>query len=87
MHVTISWPPTDLDNPEYAPESKFRAAAALKEELLKNAVISYLGIASDFTEADFTLVMSPSITTPKHEERPTRFIGECHRFYASVLLC
>ncbi|RDX43688.1 hypothetical protein OH76DRAFT_1188692 [Lentinus brumalis] len=60
---------------EYAPESKFRAAAALKEELLKNAVISYLGIASDFTEADFTLVMSPSITTPKHEERPTRFIA------------
>ena len=61
---------------EYAPESKFRAAVAMKEELLKNAVISYLGTASDFTEADFTLVISPSITTPKHEERPTRFIGE-----------
>ena len=61
---------------EYAPESKFRAAVAMKEELLKNAVISYLGTASDFTETDFTLVISPSITTPKHEERPTRFIGE-----------
>ncbi|RPD60781.1 hypothetical protein L227DRAFT_653063 [Lentinus tigrinus ALCF2SS1-6] len=60
---------------EYAPESKFRAAVAVKEELLKSAVISYLGTASDFTEADFTLVLSPSITMPKHEERPTRFIA------------
>ena len=49
----------------------------VKEELLKNAVISYLGTASDFTETDFTLVISPAIVTPKHDERPTRFIGEC----------
>ena len=62
--------------PEYAPESKFRAAVRVKEELLKNAVISYLGTASDFTETDFTLVISPAIVTPKHDERPTRFIGE-----------
>lgn len=63
--------------PEYAPESKFRAAVRIKEELLKNAVISYLGTASDFTETDFTLVISPAIVTPKHDERPTRFIGKC----------
>ncbi|KAI0744751.1 nucleoporin Nup186/Nup192/Nup205 [Earliella scabrosa] len=60
---------------EYAPESKFRAAVRIKEELLKNAVISYLGTASDFTETDFTLVISPAIVTPKHDERPTRFIA------------
>ncbi|KAI0742693.1 nucleoporin Nup186/Nup192/Nup205 [Daedaleopsis nitida] len=61
--------------PEYAPESKFRADVRVKEELLKNAVISYLGTASDFAEADFTLAISPAITMPKHEERPTRFIA------------
>ena len=65
---------------EYAPQSKLRAALLLKDELLKNAISSYLGTASDFTEADFTLVFSPAITTPKHEERPSKFIGERHRF-------
>ena len=63
-------------NVEYAPQSKFRAAVHVKDEQLKNAIISYLGTASDFTEADFTLVFSPAITLPKHEERPTRFMGE-----------
>lgn len=61
---------------EYAPQSKFRAALLLKDELLKNAITSYLGTASDFTEADFTLVFSPALTTPKHEERSSKFIGE-----------
>ncbi|KAI9057540.1 hypothetical protein FKP32DRAFT_1598103 [Trametes sanguinea] len=60
---------------EYGPESKFRINVRIKDEQLKNAVISYLGVASDFTEADFTLVLSPAITTPKHEERPARFIA------------
>ncbi|KAI0651312.1 nucleoporin Nup186/Nup192/Nup205 [Trametes meyenii] len=60
---------------EHGPESKFRVAVHLKDELLRNAVVSYLGVASDFTEADFTLVISPAITTPKHEERPARFIS------------
>ena len=60
----------------YGPESKFRVNVHLKGELLRNVVISYLGVASDFTEADFTLVISPAITTPRHEERPARFIGE-----------
>ncbi|KAH9856365.1 nucleoporin Nup186/Nup192/Nup205 [Lenzites betulinus] len=59
----------------YGPESKFRVNVHLKDELLKNTVVSYLGVASDFTEADFTLVMSPAITTPKYEERPARFIA------------
>ncbi|KAI0776838.1 nucleoporin Nup186/Nup192/Nup205 [Trametes elegans] len=61
---------------EYGPESKFRVSVRHKDELLKKVVISYLGTASDFTEADFTLVISPAITTPKHEERPARFIGK-----------
>ncbi|KAI8972576.1 nucleoporin Nup186/Nup192/Nup205 [Trametes punicea] len=60
---------------EYGPESRFRMDVRLKDEQLKNAVVSYLGVASDFTEADFTLVFSPAITTPKHEERPVRFIA------------
>ncbi|EJF60131.1 hypothetical protein DICSQDRAFT_171358 [Dichomitus squalens LYAD-421 SS1] len=60
---------------EYAPQSKFRAAVHIKDEQLKNAIISYLGTASEFTEADFTLVFSQAITTPKHDERPTRFIA------------
>ena len=47
-----------------------------KDEQLRNVVISYLGIASDFTEADFTLVLSPAISAPRaHEERHARFIG------------
>lgn len=73
---------------DYAPDTKFRAAVRLKEELLKNAIITYLGTASDFTEADFTLILSPAITTPKHEERPTRFIGEnkCWRRAPTFLL-
>ncbi|KAI0351635.1 hypothetical protein OH77DRAFT_1429461 [Trametes cingulata] len=60
---------------EHGPESKFRVDVHIKDELLKNAVISYLGVASDFTEADFTLVLSPAITMPKHEERPARLIA------------
>ncbi|KAL1938972.1 hypothetical protein VTO73DRAFT_11125 [Trametes versicolor] len=60
---------------QYGPESKFRVQVHLKDELLKNVVVTYLGVASDFTEADFTLVISPAITAPKHEERPTRFIA------------
>ncbi|KAI0830134.1 nucleoporin Nup186/Nup192/Nup205 [Trametes gibbosa] len=59
----------------YGPESRFRVNVHLKDELLKNTVVSYLGVASDFTEADFTLVMSPAMTTPKYEERTTRFIA------------
>ncbi|KAM5532668.1 hypothetical protein V8D89_013637 [Ganoderma adspersum] len=64
-----------LQSLEYAPQSKFRAALLVKDELLKNTITSYLGTASDFTEADFTLVFSPAIVTPKHEERPPKFIA------------
>ncbi|KAI0324921.1 hypothetical protein GY45DRAFT_1331027 [Cubamyces sp. BRFM 1775] len=61
---------------EYGPESKFRVSVHLKDEQLRNVVISYLGIASDFTEADFTLVLSPAISAPRaHEERHARFIA------------
>ena len=74
---------------EYGPESKFRVSVHLKDEQLRNVVISYLGIASDFTEADFTLVLSPAISAPRaHEERPARFIGKPSlSLLVSVSLC
>ncbi|KAH9948497.1 nucleoporin Nup186/Nup192/Nup205 [Amylocystis lapponica] len=42
---------------------------------VRKTIIAYLGTASDFTEPEFTLVMSPVVTTPRQEERPTRFLA------------
>ncbi|CCM02106.1 uncharacterized protein FIBRA_04183 [Fibroporia radiculosa] len=52
-------------------ESKFRVTVRQQDRLLQKAIIAYLGTASDFTEPEFTLVLSPVITTPKQDERST----------------
>jgi len=46
-----------------------------KERLLRKALIAYLGAASEFTEPEITIVLSPVITISRHEDRATRFIA------------
>ncbi len=65
----------------------------LKEQMLRKALIMYLGVASEYTgalshslkqrlayvsflEPEITVVLSPIITTPRQQDRATRFIGE-----------
>ncbi|KAH9922299.1 nucleoporin Nup186/Nup192/Nup205 [Epithele typhae] len=60
---------------EGGPESKFRAALSVKEIKLKHTLISYACTASGCSETDFTLILSPSFTTPKQEQRPVRFVA------------
>ncbi|OBZ74918.1 hypothetical protein A0H81_05368, partial [Grifola frondosa] len=62
--------------PDYGSETKFRITVHRKSQLLHKAVITYLGTASEFTEEEFTLVLSPVVSTPKKEERSSRFMGE-----------
>ncbi|KAF9238369.1 nucleoporin Nup186/Nup192/Nup205 [Melanogaster broomeanus] len=64
---------------EFAPghqsESKFDVQVRRQELLLRRAVIEYLGAASEFTEPEITLVLSPVLSVPRHDERPSRVIG------------
>ncbi|KAI0297000.1 nucleoporin Nup186/Nup192/Nup205 [Multifurca ochricompacta] len=46
-----------------------------KEQLLRKALIAYLGAASEFTEPVITVVLSPMIVVPRHEDRASRFIA------------
>ncbi|KAG9311043.1 hypothetical protein JVU11DRAFT_8941 [Chiua virens] len=63
----------------YAPgdqsETKFDVQVRRQELLLRKAVIEYLGTASDFTEPEMTLVLSPVLSVPRHDERPSRVIA------------
>jgi len=52
---------------------RFDLTLQRKEQLLGKALISYLGAASEFTEPEITLVLSPVITIPR-QDRATRFI-------------
>ena len=56
-------------------ESKFRACLNLKALHLRNALSTYMCNASDCTENDFTLILSPAMTVLKQSERPAKFIG------------
>jgi nuclear pore complex protein Nup205 len=62
--------------PGHQSESKFDVQVRRQELLLRKAVIEYLGAASDFTEPEITLVFSPVLSVPRHDERPSRVIGE-----------
>ena len=62
--------------PGHQSETKFDVRVRRQELLLRKAVIEYLGTASDFTEPEITLVLSPVLSVPRHDERPTRVIGE-----------
>jgi len=46
-----------------------------KEQMLRKALIMYLGAASEYTEPEITIVLSPIITTPRQQDRATRFIA------------
>ncbi|KAI6142345.1 nucleoporin Nup186/Nup192/Nup205 [Pisolithus tinctorius] len=56
-------------------ESRFDATVRHKLLLLRGAVIEYLGAASDFTEPEITLVLSPVLSAPRHDERSSRFVA------------
>ncbi|KAL6308871.1 nucleoporin Nup186/Nup192/Nup205 [Sparassis latifolia] len=61
--------------PGYGSETKFRVAVHRKDQLLREAVVAYLGTACDFTEPEFTLVLSPAVNTPRQEDRSSRFLA------------
>ncbi|KIK97850.1 hypothetical protein PAXRUDRAFT_824522 [Paxillus rubicundulus Ve08.2h10] len=61
--------------PGHQSESKFDVQVRRQELLLRKAVIEYLGAASDFTEPEITLVLSPVLSVPRHDERPSRVIA------------
>jgi nuclear pore complex protein Nup205 len=46
-----------------------------QERLLLKAIVEYLGTASEFTEPEITLVLSPVVTVPRHDERSSRFVA------------
>ncbi|KAH7909315.1 nucleoporin Nup186/Nup192/Nup205 [Hygrophoropsis aurantiaca] len=61
--------------PGHSSESKFDANVRQQERLLRKAVVEYLGAASEFTEPEITLVLSPIIAIPKHDDRSSRFVA------------
>ncbi|KAA1466852.1 hypothetical protein DENSPDRAFT_57546 [Dentipellis sp. KUC8613] len=61
--------------PGYGSESKFDISIRQKEQLLRNALIVYIGTASDFTESEITLVLSPIMSTPRGYDQPSRVIS------------
>ncbi|KAI6135337.1 nucleoporin Nup186/Nup192/Nup205 [Pisolithus thermaeus] len=56
-------------------ESRFDATVRHKLLLLRGAIIEYLGAACDFTEPEITLVLSPVLSAPRHDERSSRFVA------------
>ncbi|KAH9982000.1 nucleoporin Nup186/Nup192/Nup205 [Russula compacta] len=62
--------------PGYGGTCSFDLILQRKELLLRKALIAYLGAASEFTEPEITIVLSPTMTVPpRHEDRATRFIA------------
>ncbi|KAF9477995.1 hypothetical protein BDN70DRAFT_880524 [Pholiota conissans] len=57
----------------YGSHSKFEVKVKRKERLLRKIMISYIGTASEYTEPEITLVLSPITITPRNEERMTHF--------------
>ncbi|KAI5985097.1 nucleoporin Nup186/Nup192/Nup205 [Pisolithus albus] len=56
-------------------ESRFDATVRHKLLLLRGAIVEYLGAACDFTEPEITLVLSPVLSAPRHDERSSRFVA------------
>ncbi|KAF8130340.1 nucleoporin Nup186/Nup192/Nup205 [Boletus edulis] len=61
--------------PGHQSETKFDVLVRRQELLLRKSVIEYLGTASDFTEPEMTLVLSPVLSVPRQDERPPRVIA------------
>ncbi|KAI0944532.1 hypothetical protein AcW1_002214 [Taiwanofungus camphoratus] len=64
-----------LPAPGFGRETRFRVSVHQKDQLLRRAIVAYLGTASDFTEPEFTLVLSPAVTTPRQEEQSSRYLA------------
>jgi len=58
----------------YGTDTKFDINVRQKERMLRKAIITYVGAASEFTEPDITLVLSP-VTTTRQEERGSQFLA------------
>ncbi|KAH7924355.1 hypothetical protein BV22DRAFT_1035258 [Leucogyrophana mollusca] len=61
--------------PGHNSETRFDVDVRQQERLLRKAIIEYLGAASEFTEPEITLVLSPVIAVPRHDERSSRFVA------------
>ncbi|KAI0042606.1 hypothetical protein FA95DRAFT_1610066 [Auriscalpium vulgare] len=61
--------------PGFGGETKFDSAIEQRSRLLRRALITYLGTTSEFTEPEITLVLSPVLSLPRHDERSSRFIA------------
>lgn len=59
----------------YESETRFDIRVRQQERLLRKSIIVYVGVASDFTEPEITLVLSPINTTPRHDERGSHFLA------------
>ncbi|KAF6749589.1 nucleoporin Nup186/Nup192/Nup205 [Ephemerocybe angulata] len=57
----------------FGSRSKFDVLVEKKERLLRKSVIAYIGAASEFTEPEITLILSPVTITPKREDQASRF--------------
>ncbi|KAF9006925.1 nucleoporin Nup186/Nup192/Nup205 [Cyathus striatus] len=55
----------------FSSESKFGANVRRKDRLLRKSIVAYVGVASDYTEPEITLVLSPITTLPKHDGKPS----------------
>ncbi|KAH9976638.1 nucleoporin Nup186/Nup192/Nup205 [Lactifluus volemus] len=66
----------DRPAPGHAGLGTFDVNLQRKDQLLGKSLIAYLGAASEFTEPEITIVLSPIITIPRSEDRATsRFIA------------
>ncbi|OJA08231.1 hypothetical protein AZE42_08910 [Rhizopogon vesiculosus] len=61
--------------PGHGSTSQFDLNLRRQGRLLLKAVVEYLGTASEFTEPEITLVLSPVVTVPRHDERSSRFVA------------
>ncbi|TFK47235.1 hypothetical protein OE88DRAFT_1811406 [Heliocybe sulcata] len=53
--------------------TKFHVSIKQKERLLLESLVAYLGAASNFTEPEFTIVLSPVTTSSFREDRTTLY--------------
>ncbi|KAJ7584798.1 nucleoporin Nup186/Nup192/Nup205 [Mycena floridula] len=59
----------------YGTASLFDLDVRRREHLLRQSLVAYLGSASDFTEPELNLMLSPLTTAPKYEERGAHFLA------------
>lgn len=54
--------------------SMFETDVQTKQQLLRQSLVCYIGIASDFTEPEINLVLSPLATLPRYDEGSPHFL-------------